>query len=58
MIKAMTVAQFAHKMKFKHRSSVYRMIKFNKLPNGVKAVVRLQRIEIHIDTKLFTWPKA
>jgi len=56
MVKEMTVAQFAHKLKV-NRSTVYRMI-IAGLPEGVKAVTRLQRIEIHIDTDVFKWPKA
>lgn len=44
----MTVAQFAHKLKV-NRSTVYRMINGKALPAGVSAVVRLGRVEIHLD---------
>lgn len=48
----MTVSQFANKLKV-NRSTVYRMIQAHALPEGVTAVTRLQRIEIHINTSIF-----
>lgn len=52
------MAQFAHKMKFKHRSSVYRMIKFGRLPEGVTAKVYLTRMIIVVDENKIKWPRV
>lgn len=55
MVKEMTVAQFAHKLKV-DRSTVYRMINAKALPNGVEAFVSLGKIGIRYNEFLFGFP--
>lgn len=55
MVKEMTVAEFAHKLKV-NRSTVYRMITAKALPDGVEAFSALGRVGIKIKAG-FVWPK-
>lgn len=55
MVKEMTVAQFAHKMKV-DRSTVYRMITAKALPDGVEAFVTLGKIGLKVNAD-FKWIK-
>lgn len=48
MVKQMTVAQYAKKMKL-HRSTVYKMISGKSLPEGVTAKVIATHIVIEVD---------
>lgn len=48
----MTVAKFAHKIKV-NRSTVYRMITANVLPEGVTSKVIVSHIVIDLDTNVF-----
>lgn len=54
MVKQLSVAQYAHKMKL-HRSTIYKMIEGKSLPEGVTARVIATRIVIEVDTDL--WKK-
>lgn len=53
MVKQMTVAQFAHKMKV-NRSTVYRMINAKALPQGVTCEVLVGHIIITVPDN-FQW---
>jgi len=55
MVKQMTVAQFAHKLKV-NRSTVYRMITAKALPQGVTAQVIVNHMVIEVNTDV--WKRA
>lgn len=52
MVKRMSVADFAHKLKA-NRSTVYRMITGKALPEGVTAEVFVNRLIIKVDTEKY-----
>lgn len=52
MVKQMTVAQFAHKLKV-NRSTVYRMIQARALPVGITSQVIATHIVINVDTQVW-----
>lgn len=52
MVKQMTVAQFAYKLKV-NRSTVYRMVSGNALPQGVTSQVIATHIVINVNTEVW-----